>query len=60
MKKNIYALYKGDTFLDLGNIKELAEKFKVKEETLYWYATSTYKKRIKDKENCIIVIKIND
>lgn len=56
---NIYAIYKGDTFIDLGTLKYLAKKLNVSEKTIYFYSTEAYKKRRKYKfDNCYIVIKI--
>lgn len=43
-----YAIYKGEECLAIGTIKELAKKLKVKERTIYFYTTPTYKKRVKD------------
>lgn len=53
---NIYTIYKGDEFLDLGTAKELAEKFNVKEKTIHYWSTPTQRKRVK---NGIIVIKVD-
>ena len=52
MKKRctkIYAIYKGETFLTEGNVKECSAFLKVKERTIYYLATKTYKKRIASK-----------
>ena len=35
-----YAMYKGDTFIDLGTAKELSKKHNIKVKTLYWLATA--------------------
>ncbi|EBI2485765.1 hypothetical protein FLF78_10200 [Listeria monocytogenes] len=40
-----YALYKGDDLLKIGTLDELAEFRKVKRETIFFYATPTYRKR---------------
>jgi hypothetical protein len=40
-----YALYKGDELLDIGNLKYLSKKFKVKIKTLLFYQTPSQKKR---------------
>lgn len=40
-----YALYHGEQFLEIGTVKELAEFLGVKEFTIRFYATPTYKKR---------------
>lgn len=53
----MYALYKGDDILTIGTIKELAKYLGVKEKTVYFYSTPTYRKRNK-KGNNYIVIKI--
>lgn len=42
-----YALYKGEECLAIGTIREIAEKMNVKKETIKFYVTPTYKKRIK-------------
>jgi len=51
-----YALYKGDTFIDLGSKKKLAERIGVKISTITFYMSPTYKKR--GFENRYLVIKI--
>ena len=40
-----YALYHGDTFIDLGSKKKLASLLNVKEATITFYMTPTYLKR---------------
>lgn len=48
MKKNkVYAMYKNDDLLAIGTYKELSEILNVKIETIKFYNTPTYKKRIK-------------
>lgn len=42
-----YALYRGEKFLGIGTKKELAELLNVKVETISFYGTPAYKKRIK-------------
>lgn len=44
----IYALYKGDNFLDLGTKEYLANLLGVKEETIKFYGTPSYLKRGKN------------
>lgn len=46
-----YAIYKGEECLAIGTIKELAKRLKVKERTIYFYTTPTYKKRVKAGKN---------
>ena len=57
-KNNIYALYKGDTFINLGTVKELAKFMNVSEATIRFYITKVYKERRKDSNNSYIVIKV--
>lgn len=45
-KENIYALYRGEKFIGVGTKRELAELLNVKVETISFYATPAYKKRI--------------
>ena len=59
MKKPIYALYKGDEFIDLGTKQYLANLLKVKPETINFYMSPTYRKRNK-KGNNYIVIRIEE
>lgn len=57
-KKQEYALYKGDEFIDLGTIEELAERMGVAPNTIRYYQTTIYKKRGKDDSNRKVLIKI--
>lgn len=60
---NIYAVYRGDEFIDMGTIKQLASKFRVKEDTMRYYTSKAYKRRITARENAkdyLIVIKVED
>ena len=56
-----YAVYKGDELLGIGTAKELAEKLKVKVETIKFYSTDSYQKIIKkEKHNRLISVKLED
>lgn len=57
-KKQEYALYKGDEFIDLGTIEELAERMGVAPKTIRHYQTPAYKKKGKDDFNRKVLIKI--
>ena len=57
-KKCIYALYRGDTFIDLGTIEELAKKEKVSEKTIQYYRTPAYRRKFKSDESRKVLIKI--
>lgn len=61
MKKNKeFAMYKGDELLGIGTAKELAEKLNVKVETIRFYNTPTYKKRVKQGKNRKVLVEIED
>ena len=45
-----YAFYKGEEILDIGTIKELAEKFNLKIATMYYYCSETYRKRLANRK----------
>ncbi len=56
-----YALYWGDKFLALGTKKELADYLGVKEKTISFYASETWKKRRNyNFERCYIVIEVEE
>lgn len=49
-KENVYAIYKGDKFLDIGTKKELAKRFNVKPETIGFLASPSQLRRLKNVE----------
>lgn len=53
-----YALYHGDTFIDLGTKEYLAKLLKVQVSSINFYMSPTYRKRTND--NGWIVIKIEE
>lgn len=57
-KEKEYALYKQEECLATGTIKEIAEKMKVKNKTIYFYTTSSYKKRCKKGKNRRELVKL--
>lgn len=50
MSEIVYALYHGDTFLDVGTADELAERRGVQRRSVLFLATKTHKERT-DYEN---------
>lgn len=46
-----YALYKGDALIIIGTIKEIAEYLEIKEDSVRFYNTPTYKKRTSEKNS---------
>lgn len=56
--KYLYALYKGDTFIDIGTKEYLAKLLNVTKKTIGFYSTPTQIKRHKD--NAYIVVRIDE
>lgn len=57
------AVYKGDEFLFTGTIQECAEHFDVRQETIRYYLTPAYAKKLakrKRSRKAIQVIRIDD
>lgn len=61
MKKQIiYALYKGDQFIDLGTKEHLAKLLNVTPKTIKFYASPSARKRIKNYSNAMFCIRIEE
>ena len=57
-KPKEYALYKGDKFLAMGTVKELAKKMGITENTIRLYHSIAHKKR--NYKNCRILIDLEE
>ena len=57
-KKQEYALYKGDEFIDLGTIEEIAKRLKVAPKTVRYFSTPAYKRKGKDDTNRKVLIRL--
>ena len=57
--KKEYALYKGDSFITMGTIEEIAKKLNRSFRTIYYYTTSQYKLRCKNSFNRLTMIEID-
>ena len=58
-----YAVYKGDRFLTMGTGQECAEHLGVKPETIRWYTSPAYQRRLqkrKASDNVRQVLKMED
>ena len=57
-----YALYKGEDLLEIGTIEEIAAKQNVKYDTIRFYGTPIYKRRIGSRKqkgiNAKILVKL--
>lgn len=58
--KKIFALYKGDTFIDVGSLEGISKRQNMRKETLLSLKTPYYINKIKDKEDCLFLIKVDD
>ena len=56
----VYALYDGDTFVDIGTAKELGELLGIKPKNVSWLATPAYRKRRHHPEKGRVVIRLED
>lgn len=54
-----YALYKGDEFIDLGTLDEIAQRQNKRKQTLQFIATPAYKKRSAKSTNPLILIRLD-
>lgn len=53
-----YALYIGEEMKYIGNIDEIANYIGVKRETVEYYSSDGYKKKINSVDNCTVVTRI--
>lgn len=61
----VYAMYKGEECLAIGNIYELAKALNIKVNTIRWYSSPTYKRRLEKKnkkraENRRVLVELGD
>lgn len=59
-KKIIYAMYKGDTFITTGTLAEIAAFCGISFATVRVYTSPTHRKRMKNRENCVEVFRLED
>jgi len=50
-----YALYKGDTFLDIGTAGYLSKKWNIRVKTIYWLAACRRLKELNHKSGWVVV-----
>lgn len=51
MNLSEYAMYKGESFLYIGTMSELAELHGVKRDTIHFYTTQAYRNKIAKRKN---------
>lgn len=65
-KEKLFALYKGEEFIDIGTAKELAKKRNVKPDFIRYLSTPANKRRIANRKNnnktskALVSVKIDD
>jgi hypothetical protein len=57
-RESDYALYKGDTFIDVGTVKEIALRLGLHPDTIRHYSKKSYNEKFGD--NAMILIKLDD
>lgn len=50
-----YALYKGDQIIAVGTANQIAEEIGVKPETVYYYKSPSYQRRVSGKNGRVLV-----
>ena len=59
-KNQLYTLYKGDTFIDVGTLDEISERQKIRKEELFKIKAPYYVNRKNRKENTFILVRLDD
>lgn len=56
----VYAIYKGDKFIDVGTAKELAERRGVSVRTIWWMATKECHQRVEGTDRTLAISFVED
>ena len=59
-KRSVYAIYKGDKFIDVGTISELAERRNTTEKVILCISPPSKRSKRKNKEKGLELIKLDD
>ncbi|AFQ27221.1 hypothetical protein P4493_22305 [Bacillus thuringiensis] len=63
MSPKVYAVYKGESLICIGTVQECAQHLGVLPKTVYYYKSSSYKKRVairKNARNYLTVIALEE
>lgn len=61
MAGNIYAIYKGDEYVDMGTAEELAERLGVKVSTIrFWRSKANHRRASEGKGDWTLAIKVEE
>lgn len=55
-----YGVYRGDEFVTVGTQAEVARELGVKPDTVYFWSTPTYNKRLKKDSKALVSIRLED
>lgn len=55
-----YALYRGEELVMVGTLDEISQKQGIKKKLLQFYKTPSYRARITDESNRIVVVEVED
>ena len=58
--ERIYAVYKGDEFIDVGTKKEISKNLGCSIDTISFYQSPAHKKRIKNSDKAICIYRIEE
>ena len=59
VKPSVFALYKGDEFIDVGTLREISARQHLTVSTLRYLATNAYRRRLKDVDDSKIVVRLD-
>lgn len=59
VKPSVFALYKGDEFIDVGTLREISTRQHLTVSTLRYLATNAYRRRLKDVENSKVLVRLD-
>lgn len=48
-RQKVFALYRGDTFIDVGTLKELSPRLGMKESTIRYYISQAYQRKLSNR-----------
>lgn len=55
-----WALYKGEELLAMGTMREIADAVNVSEETIYFYSSPAYEKRVAKRRNARVLVNLEE
>jgi len=53
-----YVLYRGDEVLDVGTASEIAKRRGVRQETIRFYCTASYQRRIRNRDKRLVAERV--